>query len=71
MTHIVTINDQTPKGILLIGLLKEFEKSRVVTFLTNDELEEWEDAMLLKMMEAGRKSGKVNTKRVLKKLGIE
>ena len=71
MERIVSINDSTSKGKMLLSLLKEFIGSKSVTFLTEEELEEKEDKVLLKMMEDGRKSGKADTKKVLKKLGIK
>jgi len=75
MQQVVFINDSMPMGKLLITLLKEFEspkkRGKVVKFFTETELEEMEDEIFLKMMEADRKSGKTDTKRVLKKLGIK
>ena len=75
MQQVVFINDSMPRGKLLITLLKEFEsngkRGKVVRFLTETELEDIEDDILLKMMEDDRKSGKTGTKRVLKKLGIK
>jgi len=75
MQQVVFINDSMPRGKLLITLLKEFEsngkRGKAVRFLTETELEDIEDDILLKMMEDDRKSGKTDTKRVLKKLGIK
>lgn len=75
MQQIVFINDSIPSGKLLINLLKEFEslkkRDKVVRFFTKTEIEEMEDEIFLKMMEVDKKSGKTDTKRVLKKLGIK
>ena len=75
MQQIVFINDSIPMGKLLINLLKEFEslkkRGKVVRLFTETEMEEKEDEIFLKMMEADRKSGKTDTKRVFKKLGIK
>ncbi len=72
MERIVLINDSTAKGKMLLSLLNHFSKtSRSVEFLTPVEAEEMEDEIFLKMMEDGRKSGKADTKKVLKKLGIK
>lgn len=67
MTQVVSINGSTRSGKILLSLLKEFKDSKSVTFPSDAELEEKEDEFLLKTMEKGRKNGKANYKRALKK----
>jgi|GEM_PF-1062986 len=72
MERIIKIDDKTSKGKMLLSLLDHFSKTTAsVEFLTPFELEELEDSVFLKMMEQGRESGKADTKKVLKKLGIK
>ncbi|MBW6484513.1 MAG: hypothetical protein K0B10_15845 [Vicingaceae bacterium] len=74
MQQLVLINDAFPSGKLLLQLLKEFKsrkKDGAISFLTEDVLEEKEDKVLLKLMNDAQKSGKAETKTVLKKLNLE
>ena len=71
MKQIIAIDTSLPKGQMLLELLKEFKNSKFVTFLTESALEEKEDKVLLDVMEKGRKSGKADTKTVLKKLSVK
>jgi hypothetical protein len=72
MQQIVFIEDSIPSGKLLINLLKEFKsrkkQGKVVTFLTEEELEEMEDKTLGKMIDEGRTGDFVDTDKFLKKL---
>ena len=72
MKHIVSITDNTQNSKILLSLLRNFSNNtHSVEFLTSFEVEEMEDDIFLKMMEDARKSGKADTKHVLKKLGIK
>ncbi len=72
MEYIISIDDKTTKGKMLLALLDHFSKTTSsVEFLSPAEVEEMEDKIFLKMMEEGRKSGKADTKKVLKKLDIK
>ncbi|MBI2966656.1 MAG: hypothetical protein HYY40_02440 [Bacteroidetes bacterium] len=72
MTHIVSIKDNSQNSKLLLSILRNFSAtSKSVEFLTPVEIEEMEDEIFIKMMEAGRKSGKANTKEVMKKLDLK
>lgn len=71
MKQIIAIDTSLPKGQMLLELLKEFKNSKFVTFLTESALEEKEDKVLLDLMEKDRKSGKADTKNVLKKLNVK
>ncbi len=72
MQHIVSIDDKTQSGRILLDLLRNYSKNvRSIEFLTNEEFEAKEDKTLLKMMEEDKKSGKADTKTVLDKLGIK
>jgi len=71
MKQLVSIDDSTKKGQLLIELLKEFKGSKVVQFLSSDDLEALEDEILLSSMQTGRESGVADTESVYKKLDLK
>ena len=72
MQQIVLIDDAIPSGKLLLNLLKEFKTrkkhGRVVTFYTQDELEEKEDEILNKMITEGNTGEYTDTEQFLKKI---
>lgn len=74
MKYAIEIDDASTIKKGIIEMLKEVAKKHKgihVRKLTKKEIEAREDAGLFKMMEEGRKSGLADTKKVLKKLGLE
>ena len=72
MNYIISIKDTTQNGKILLSMLRNFSKTtRSVEFLSPIEVDDLEDQSFLKMMEKDSKSGKADSKKVLKKLGIK
>ncbi len=68
MKHFIEIDDRKKTGKNLLSLIKTLSgKSSGIDFISNTV----EDKELVRLMNAGIKSGMADKKNVLKKLGIE